>query len=235
MRKRRFGMILTVLLAAVQTVTVTAAGSRTAQVTLAGAYADYYQVSEGTRETFAYLEGEHPQILEAVLAVNAGEKDLTHIIELAPDLGEGLRERVLVTPFFDLSPVNGGILTEEGKYLVKFEVPSLTEEMTEVHLLHYSTVRSIWEILEPVEVDPEQKTIEAVFEDLSPVAVIARSAPVAETTDADAVPDTKVGGKQQMEEGTYAGSSRIKWGIGAAAAVLAAGLFAAALKKLKKK
>lgn len=80
----------------------------------------------------------------------------------------------MVSPFFDLKPVNGGIKNEEGKYVVTISVPSLTKAMTDVQILHYSTVRNLFELITPTSVDYEGKTITAVFEDLSPVAIIAK-------------------------------------------------------------
>ena len=72
-----------------------------------------------------------------------------------------------------MEPINGGIKTDDGKYIVTFSVPELTRTMTNVKLLHYSTDRDIWEIITPNEVNYEQKQITAEFIDLSPVAVIA--------------------------------------------------------------
>lgn len=174
MKKKLLGMILTISLLAAQAVTVSAEGSRTAAVTLPGDYASYYELTEGTAETFSYLEADHPDVLETILAINNGEKDLQAIAEQAPDLADALAGKDLVTPFFDLVPINGGIQTEDGKYLVTLEVPALTSSMTEIGLLHYSTVRNLWEIVEPTEVNYDEKLITAEFEDFSPVAVIAK-------------------------------------------------------------
>ena len=117
---------------------------------------------------------DHPDVLETILAINNGEKDLQAIAEQAPDLADALAGKDLVTPFFDLVPINGGIQTEDGKYLVTLEVTALTSSMTEIGLLHYSTVRNLWEIVEPTEVNYDEKLITAEFEDFSPVAVIAK-------------------------------------------------------------
>ena len=64
---------------------------------------------------------------------------------------------------------------EEGMYEVTISVPSLTDELRNVQVLHYSTERSLWEIVDPTEIDMEEKTLTAEFEDLSPIAVIADS------------------------------------------------------------
>lgn len=40
-------------------------------------------------------------------------------------------------------------------------------------MLHYSMERTVWEIIDPTEVDEEAKTLTAEFEDLSPIAIIS--------------------------------------------------------------
>lgn len=219
MKKRILGTILTIGLIAAQAVTAFASGSRTADVTLPGDNANYYKVTEGSAETFSYLAEEHQDVLDAILSVNKGEADLQLIAEQAPDLADELSGKTMVTPFFDLTPVNGGVLTADGKYLVTIEVPALSTAMTEVKLLHYSTERSIWEIVDPTNVDYESKQITAEFEDLSPVAVIAK---------VDASADTSVGTSPQ----TGQSSAWILW-IAAAAVLVLAG--AAVYRKGKMK
>lgn len=180
MKKRKYGILLAAALVLTQAVTVFAAGSKTADVALAGESVGAYEVLEGTAENFSYLQEDHGQVLEAILKINAGEAKLESIAEMAPELETELKDRVMVTPFFDLKPVNGGIKTADGKYLVTLEVPSLTTKMVDVKLLHYSTVRNVWEIVTPTDVNYSDKTITAEFEDLSPVAVIAKEDPEAE-------------------------------------------------------
>lgn len=64
----------------------------------------------------------------------------------------------------------------QGKSLtnvtVTWEVTNLIEDLGDIYILHYSTVRNVWEIITPSNVDFDKKTITAEFEDLSPVAVI---------------------------------------------------------------
>lgn len=219
MKKKILGIILAGSLLAAQAVTVFAEGSRTAAVTLPGDYASYYELTEGTAETFSYLEADHPEVLETILAINNGEKDLQAIAEQAPELAEALAGKDLVTPFFDLVPINGGIQTEDGKYLVTLEVPSLTTAMTEVKLLHYSTVRNLWEIVEPTEVNYDEKLITAEFEDLSPVAVIAK-------VNAEATEDTAA------RTGDSSGSM-VGWSLGIAVVAAAVIIGCVAYRKMK--
>ena len=48
---------------------------------------------------------------------------------------------------------------EEGNYEISISVPSLTDKMENVEILHYSMDRSVWEIVEPTDVDLEKKLL----------------------------------------------------------------------------
>lgn len=210
MKKRLFGAFLAAALVLTQAVTVFAAGSRTADVALPGDSASYYEVAEATEEVFAASGVTDDAVLSKIMAVNASTETLQSVAELAPELEADLADKDMLTPFFDLVPVNGGI-QENGMYVVTLSVPTLTEGMTDVRLLHYSTERSLWEIVEPTDVDYAAQTITAEFEDLSPVAVIAN-------TDNAAAADTATGTSPQ----TGMSSSWMLW-LGAAVVLAAAG------------
>ena len=210
MKKRLFGTFLAAALVLIQAVTVFAAGSRTADVALPGDSASYYEVAEATEEVFAASGVTDDAVLSKIMAVNASTETLQSVAELAPELEADLADKDMLTPFFDLVPVNGGI-QENGMYVVTLSVPTLTEGMTDVRLLHYSTERSLWEIVEPTDVDYAAQTITAEFEDLSPVAVIAN-------TDNAAAADTATGTSPQ----TGMSSSWMLW-LGAAVVLAAAG------------
>ena len=45
--------------------------------------------------------------------------------------------------------------------------------MTNVKILHFSTERLVWEVIDPTDVNYTNKQITAEFQDLSPVTVIA--------------------------------------------------------------
>ena len=194
MRKRILGTILSAALVVTSAVSVFAAGSRTTQVTLVGESAASYQVSEGTAENFATAQEAAPKVVEKILQVNEGTLTLPTLVqqlkEIVANTTEGQTElnmteeevdalaqevegKSMVTQFFDLIPINGGVKTEDGKYIATISVPSLTEAMTNVKLLHFSTERLVWEIIEPNDVNYTNKQITAEFQDLSPVAVIA--------------------------------------------------------------
>ena len=122
-------------------------------------------------------------VMEAILAVNTGASSLQAIAELAPNLADELSGKEAITPFFDLV-ATGAQKNANGMYEVTLSVSSLTSGMTDVKLLHYSTERSLWEIVEPSDVDYTNKLITAEFQDLSPVAVIANTGGAAASTDA---------------------------------------------------
>ena len=72
-------------------------------------------------------------VLAMIMAVNAGTETLQELAaEQAPELADILADKEMITPFFDLVPINGGIQTDDGKYLVTLSVPTLTEGMTDV-------------------------------------------------------------------------------------------------------
>ena len=194
MRKRILGTILAAALVVTSAVSVFAAGSRTTQVTLVGESAASYQVSEGTAENFASAQEAAPKVVEKILQVNegtltlptlvqqlkeiianptAGQTELNMTEEEVDALAQEVEGKSMVTQFFDLIPINGGVQTEDGKYIATISVPSLTEAMTNVKILHFSTERLVWEIIEPNDVNYTNKQITAEFQDLSPVAVIA--------------------------------------------------------------
>lgn len=210
MKKRLFGTFLAAALILTQAVTAFAAGSKTADVALSGDSASYYEVTEASEEVFKESGVTDEAVLSKIMAVNAGTETLQSVGELAPELETDLADKTMITPFFDLIPINGGI-QEDGMYLVTLSVPTLTEGMTDVRLLHYSTVRSLWEIVEPEDVDYAAQTITAKFEDLSPVAVIAN-------TDNAAAADTATGTSPQ----TGMSYGWMVW-LGAAVVLAAAG------------
>lgn len=174
MKKKIFGTILAAVLVVTQAVTVFAAGSRVAEATLAGDSVGYYEITAITEDDFQDLAETAPDVKSLIDAINAGTESLQAIADQAPDLADILADKELLTPIFDLVPVNGGVTTDDGNYLVTLSVPTLTSDVSDVGLLHYSTERSVWEIITPTDVDYSDKEVTAEFEDLSPVAVIAK-------------------------------------------------------------
>lgn len=214
MKKRLFGTLLAAALVVTQVVSVFAAGSKTTQATPAGESVGKYEMTEGTAENFS--EVKEQAVLDEILAVNNGTATLESIAEQAEAIKDELTGKVLVTKFFDLVPINGGVKTEDGKYKVTFTVPNLTEVLQDVKVLHYSTQRAVWEVITPDNVNYSTKEITAQFEDLSPVAVIGKNTGAGTSTDSTTGTSPKTGVASDWI--LYAGASVVL--LGAAVVVL---------------
>ena len=211
MKKRLFGTLLAAALVVTQVVSVFAAGSKTTQATPAGESVGKYEMIEGTEENFKEVAEKAPEVAAKIEAINEGTATLESIAEQAEQLKEELTGKTLVTKFFDVKPVDGGVKAEDGKYIVTFHVPNLTEALQDVKVLHYSTERAVWEVINPENVDYAKKEITAKFEDLSPVAIIGKNTGAgSSTTDSSASTSPKTG----------VGSD---WGIYVSASVLLLG------------
>lgn len=214
MKKRLFGTLLAAALVVTQVVSVFAAGSKTTQATPAGESVGKYEMTEGTAENFS--EVKEQAVLDKILAVNNGTATLESIAEQAEAIKDELTGKVLVTKFFDLVPINGGVKTEDGKYKVTFTVPNLTEALQDVKVLHYSTQRAVWEVITPDNVNYSTKEITAQFGDLSPVAVIGKNTGAGTSTDSTTGTSPKTGVASDWI--LYAGASVVL--LGAAVVVL---------------
>ena len=211
MKKRILGTLLAAALVVTQAVSVFAAGSKTTQATPAGESVGKYEMIEGTEENFKEVAEKAPEVVEKIMGINGGTATLESIAEQAEQLKEELTGKVLVTKFFDVKPIDGGVKAEDGKYIVTFHVPNLTEALQDVKVLHYSTERAVWEVINPENVDYAKKEITAKFEDLSPVAIIGKNTGAgSSTTDSSASTSPKTG----------VGSD---WGIYVSASVLLLG------------
>lgn len=217
MKKRIFGTLLAAALVVTQAVSVFAAGSKTTQATPAGESVGKYEMIEGTEENFKEVAEKAPEVVEKIVAINEGTATLESIAEQAEQLKEELTGKVLVTKFFDVKPIDGGVKAEDGKYIVTFHVPNLTEALQDVKVLHYSTERAVWEVINPENVDYAKKEITAKFEDLSPVAIIGKNTGAgSSTTDSSASTSPKTG--VGSDWGIYVGASVLL--LGAAVVVL---------------
>lgn len=214
MKKRLFGTLLAAALVVTQVVSVFAAGSKTTQATPSGESVGKYEMTEGTTENFS--EVKEQAVLDKILAVNNGTATLESIAEQAEAIKDELTGKVLVTKFFDLVPIDGGVKTEDGKYKVTFTVPNLTEALQDVKVLHYSTQRAVWEVITPDNVNYSTKEITAQFEDLSPVAIIGKNTGAGTATDSTTGTSPKTGVASDWI--LYAGASVVL--LGAAVVVL---------------
>lgn len=81
----------------------------------------------------------------------------------------------LLTAVQDLSIIDketGEVMKDARNVTITWEVPNLSTNVGEVRVLHYSTVRNVWELITPSDVDYANKAVTATFPDLSPVAVV---------------------------------------------------------------
>lgn len=224
MKKRILGTLLAAALVVTQAVSVFAAGSKTTQATPAGDSVGKYEMIEGTEENFKELAEKTPEVAEKITAINEGTATLESIVELvekqsseqAEQLKEALKDKVLITKFFDVEPINGGLKSEDGKYIVTFHIPNLTEALQDVKVLHYSTERAVWEVINPENVDYAKKEITAKFEDLSPVAIVGKNTGAGSSTGSTEGTSPKTG--VSSDWGIYVGASVLL--LGAAVVVL---------------
>lgn len=197
MKKKLLGSVLAVAVLAVSSLGAFAVGSKTADVTPVGDNSGNYVVTQYEEEKMAELEAEAPDVAELVRQANddeiTTEEMIARVLEMVeatnPDELENFRQelegKTMLTMFVDLDTVGDVVLNEDGMYETTLSVPTLTEAATNVRILHYSTVRSLWEIVIPSDVNYEDKEITAAFEDLSPIVVLAdvdETADVAEGT-----------------------------------------------------
>lgn len=212
MKKKLFGMILAAALVVSQAVTVFAAGSKEAGVSPAGDSQGSYTVTEGSAAAFSYLEGTADDVLTQILAVNEGTADLD-------SLTGRMSGKQMITEIFSLSAVDGGVPTEDGKYLVTLEVTSITSSMTGIQILYYNTVTGEWVIITPSDIDYANQTVTFVIDQLpAPVCVIADTGTAADDSAEGLSPQT----------GVTSG-----WTLWMGAAVILAGVSLAAYRKSK--
>lgn len=169
MKKKVFGTLLAAALIVTQAISVFAVGSRNGEMAVTGGSTGRYQLSEVSESNLS-----DTAVLTKIRDINSGAATLQSIGDLAPELSAQLADKSMLTDFYELTPINGGVQTADGKYQVELSVPSLSSSVSDVGLLHYSTDRTTWEIVTPTNVDYTNKVVSATFDDLSPVAVIGK-------------------------------------------------------------
>ena len=126
----------------------------------------------------------------------------------------------MITDIFDLSAVNGGVPTDDGKYLVTLEVTSTTSSMTGMQILYYNTETGEWAVITPSDVDYANQTVTFIIDQLpAPVCLIADAGTSAEDNMEGTSPQTGV---------------RSGWALWLGAAVILACVSLAAYRKSKK-
>lgn len=71
-----------------------------------------------------------------------------------------------------IDQTTGEPIKDAKNVTMTWEVPNLTTNAGVIRILHYSTVRNVWELLIPDAVDYSTKSVTVTFPDLSPVAVV---------------------------------------------------------------
>ena len=113
-------------------------------------------------------------VKDDIVAFNEGTKKLDDVLANASTVKDALAGMTALTKIFDLHDENGGNLVD-GKHRVVLVVPTLPDNCTDVEVLHYSMVDKKWELLEESTFDKANKTVTVVSDDLSPIAIYAKT------------------------------------------------------------
>ena len=147
-------------------------------------------------DSFKALKESNPEIAELIEAVNAGTMDgaafaegLTalkanitdeKVLAAIDDVVAKLAGKDFVTPFFDIAwredatqAQKDALKNSAGKFVFALNIPALTEDLTGVEVLHYSTERGLIEQVAPANLDLAKKTVSVALEDISPIAIVA--------------------------------------------------------------
>lgn len=131
-----------------------------------------------TADDFEIVKKTAPEVSDAIVSVNKGEIDMSTFVTIIPEnvmnkqCIEELENKDFVTGFFDVSE-DGAKKNDNGSYTVVLTVPSLTSNAKNVRILHYVTDNNEFEIIEPKQVDYDNKQVVFEVSDFSPFAVVA--------------------------------------------------------------
>lgn len=229
----KYGMAMLLFLT-MSVSTVFAVGSATAN----GAVTGVSGVAEGVTVSFAtdadtVFEDVTPEAAAQIESLNSETSLEDALADVSVQLPEGttidLAEFSLLTRLQDLVALNpDGTDANATNVTVTWEVPNLTSNMGEVYVLHYSTVRNVWEVIEPSNVDFNKLTVTATFPDLSPVAVIYKQSDGTATGDSS---DTTTTTKEESAVKTGDNTNIALYAGLGGAAIIALGLLAYRSKK----
>lgn len=193
---------------------VSADGSRTKNVTVVKEQSEIYEIIQKIEDTdgFKELKEEVPAIADAFEKVGKGEMDMAGFVDVLKTLAEeeGITEEVkaaieevvekldgkdFVTGFtqFKVLDFDKAEKNEDGKYEVEFAVPSITDDMENIQLVCYNKETKEWTIVDPINIDKENKTIKVALDDLCFFTIVtdAKEDTQAETTDVDVAETTE--------------------------------------------
>lgn len=173
---------------------VSADGSRTKDVTVTNEQSKIYEIIQKIEDTegFKELKETVPAVADAFKEVGEGKMDMKGFTDVLKTLAEeeGITEEVkaaieeviekldgkdFVTGFtqFKVLDFDKAVKNEDGKYEVEFAVPSITDEMENIQLLCYNKETKEWSIVDPINIDKENKTIKVALDDLCYFTIIA--------------------------------------------------------------
>ena len=173
---------------------VSADGSRTKNVTVINEQSEIYEIIQKIEDTegFKELKETVPAVADAFKEVGEGKMDMKGFIDVLKTLAEeeGITEEVkaaieevvekldgkdFVTGFtqFKVLDFDKAVKNEDGKYEVEFAVPSITDEMENIQLLCYNKETKEWSIVDPINIDKENKTIKVALDDLCYFTIIS--------------------------------------------------------------
>lgn len=172
---------------------VSADGSRTKNVTVVKEQSEIYEIIQKIEDTdgFKELKEEVPAIAEAFEKVGKGEMDMEGFVDVLKKLAEEetdeelkvaieeviekLEGKDFVTGFtqFKVLDFDRAVKNEDGKYEVEFAVPSITDDMENIQLVCYNKETKEWTIVDPINIDKENKTIKVALDDLCFFTIVA--------------------------------------------------------------
>ena len=176
------------------TVGVSAAGSRTNATTVSDEQSAIYEIVQKLEESesFKELQTEQPEVADAFTKVNEGKMEVEEFKDVLKTLAdettdetvkaaleelvEKLEGKEFVTGFdeFKVSDSDKAEKNADGKYDVDLSVPSITDTMENIQLVAYSKEDAKkWQIVDPISVDKENKTLEVALDDGALFSVVA--------------------------------------------------------------
>lgn len=113
-------------------------------------------------------------VVEDITKINSGES----LEEVLKHTSLNLAGFKILNDIDDLIAYDkyNNVILHPKNVTVSWEVPNLSKNFKDVRVLHYSTVRNVWELITLDDLDFENKLITCTFEDLSPVCVIYNEA-----------------------------------------------------------
>lgn len=174
---------------------VSADGSRTKDVTVTktNELSEIYEIVQKIEDTegFKELKETVPAVADAFKKVSEGKMDLKGFTDVLKTLAEEATDETVkaaieeviekldgkdfVTGFvqFRVKDLERAEKNADGKYEVEISVPSITDEMENIQLLCYNKETKEWSIIDPINIDKENKTIKVALDDLCYFAIIS--------------------------------------------------------------